>query len=68
MQCDQMARLFFKYLAICNNKIWPNCIKHLPKYVEHFAKFSNVAKDFEHFAKSGHTYEQSQIGKAKVVQ
>ena len=31
VQCDQMAILFFKYLAISNNQNLPKSIKYLPK-------------------------------------
>ena len=30
-QCDQMARLFVQYLAVCNNENLPSTIKNLPK-------------------------------------
>ena len=36
-QCDEMARLFFEYLAIY--KQWIFALKYLPKYVHSFAKY-----------------------------
>ena len=38
-QCDQMARLFAQYWAICYNENWPNRIIDLSKKVKTFAKF-----------------------------
>ena len=32
-QCDQMTKLLFWYLAICNNENYPNSTWNLPKYV-----------------------------------
>ena len=29
-QCDQMASLFFEFLAMCNNEHLPNCKDNLP--------------------------------------
>ena len=49
-QCDQMARLFFQYLAISNNKILSKSIQIVPKWVHNFAKYQinlkNIAKHF----------------------
>ena len=40
IQCDQMVRLLFQYLAIYNNiEIFPNSIKILSKYEQNFAKY-----------------------------
>ena len=33
VQCDQMCRIFFQYLAIFNNNNLPNATKHLPTWV-----------------------------------
>ena len=39
-QCGQMAKLFFKYLAIYNNnENLPNSITYLPKQDQNFAKY-----------------------------
>ena len=61
-QCDQMARLLFKYLIIYNIKNMPNCISNLPN----FCQIRNGPYNFGQsrlkfllsgkiFAKSGHT-------------
>ena len=38
-QCDQMAKLFFQYLAIYNIGHLPNTIWNLPKCVQNCAKY-----------------------------
>ena len=52
IQCDQMDRLFVRYLAICNDEHLPNSIQNLTKYIQKFAKqvlfsFGQNAKDFK---------------------
>ena len=40
IQCDQMVRLLFQYLAIYNNiEIFPNGIRNLSEYAQNFAKY-----------------------------
>ena len=38
-QCDQMARMFFQYLATCNNENLPKIILIVPKLVHNVAKY-----------------------------
>ena len=33
-QCDQMAKIILKYLAICNNENLPNGKRSLPQYCQ----------------------------------
>ena len=64
-QCDQMARLFFHYMAINNNENFAQCQKCLPKKVEFFCQrlslkqrskyFFLILPKWRIFAKSGHT-------------
>ena len=61
-QCDQMATLFFQYLALQNNEILRKSIKYLPKQEHNFAKYSRngqrrskIWPKWQNFAKSGHT-------------
>ena len=59
IQCDQMVRLLFQYLAIYNNiEIFPNGIRNLSEYAQNFAKylvdplkFAIVVKHFAEVAK-----------------
>ena len=38
-QCDKIIFQIFGHMyALCSNKFWPNCIKLLPRHVEHFSK------------------------------
>ena len=34
IQCDQMAKIILKYLAICNNENLPNGKRSLPQYCQ----------------------------------
>ena len=38
-QCDQMAKLLFKYLAIYNIEKLSNSVRKFSKYVQNFAKY-----------------------------
>ena len=52
LQCDQMARLFAKYLVIYINENLPNCIKNSPKYGQILAnaKPLKITKELKMFA------------------
>ena len=60
VQCDQMDRLFAKYLAIYNDEHLPNCIKVVQSWLKNHsnAKFAKdlifLPKSWS-FAKSGRT-------------
>ena len=55
MQCDQMNRLCFQYLAIHSNENLPKSILIVPKWVKNFAQnqinLKYIAIDFYTFAK-----------------
>ena len=61
-QCDQMAKIILKYLAICNNENLPNDKSFLPQLDQHFAKYKinpqknlnfKIVPNWRNFAKSG---------------
>ena len=45
-QCDQLAKLFFQYLAIYNDEILPKSIKIVHKFAKYKKNLKNIAKDF----------------------
>ena len=50
-QCDQMARLFFHYLAIYSNEILPIRIQVVPKWVHNFAQYQMILENIAKVAK-----------------
>ena len=53
-QCDQMARLFLKYLALYDNALWPDSIKKVARVDSQFCQLLikpfKLAKDLKFFA------------------
>ena len=70
-QCEQMARIFFQYLAIYKSVNLPKSIKYFPKQVQSFAnqkikllKVAQILKKlpkWRNFAKSGHTTTETAL-------
>ena len=60
-QCDQMARLFFQYLAIHNNDVLSNYIKKFAKIGFTFCQLLNEPSKFCKMPKSGHTEDAKPI-------
>ena len=67
-QCDQMTRLLVKYLAKCKNKILPNRIKILPKWVKIPNNPFENGQSLLKFCQSGHTDCSSSPRVSKTIE